>query len=217
MARRATAASVGAGEWLPEAVALPPGGGDADAAAARLVRVYKALPADRAEAYLALPRGGDRRRPLRPGRRRRYLDDVGPRARAARRRHDDRRPHRHPPAAGARPAGAPARGGRRLRRAAAGGAGEPMRWFSYPVGSPDAFTAQDARAARAARCRAGLQLLRRLRRRQKRSTASTCRGSTSARRWTRSGCVPRCGFRSCSRGRTDPFFTCGRTFSSVQV
>lgn len=142
MARRASAAAVPAGEWLPEAVALPLGGGDADAAAARLVRVYKSLPADRAETYLA------------------FLADAtgagrcGPADVAGTWMTWD---HARELRAGGMTIGGhtvthPLLGRvpeQRQREEIDGCAArlreqlqEPMRWFSYPVGSPDAFTAQ---------------------------------------------------------------------------
>jgi peptidoglycan/xylan/chitin deacetylase (PgdA/CDA1 family) len=147
MARRATSAQVPAGEWLSTPVPLAPAAEGAaadatrDAAAAALVRVYKALPAARADAYLdflAEATGTGRcdadavaemwmtwemARELRDG-----GMTIGGHtvthpllARVPVERQEEE------------VAGCKRRLGDELD--------DPMRWFSYPVGSPDAFTA----------------------------------------------------------------------------
>jgi peptidoglycan/xylan/chitin deacetylase (PgdA/CDA1 family) len=138
MTRRASNAEVPAGEWLDDSVRLQDGA--SDSAGAQLVAVYKRLPEERTEPYL------------------RFLADAtgagrcGPREAAemwmtwdmAREMRDagmtlGGHTVTHPLLGNISPARQEEEittCARRLREEL----GEPMRWFAYPVGSPDAFT-----------------------------------------------------------------------------
>lgn len=144
MVHRAQRPSVAGGEWLPAEVPLA--GQDSYAAAATLVQAYKALPAHRAAAYLdhlAAETGSGRCGPAEAEamwmtwEMVRELRDGG----MAIGGHTVSHPilARLPAAAQEQEVAGCAQ---RMRDEL----GEPMRWFSYPVGSRDAFTT-DTRAS----------------------------------------------------------------------
>lgn len=140
MARRSTRSEIPAGEWLSAPAAL--GGDGHDAGAAELVRVYKTLPQERTGPYLdflAETTGAGRCGPSEAAGMwmtwdmAREMRDAGMTIGG----HTVNHPilARIPVAQQELEiAGCATRLGEEL--------GQPMRWFGYPVGSPDAFTAE---------------------------------------------------------------------------